>query len=101
MGTARKRGAQLTLGESLKDPTIRALAKKYGITPGQLILRWHIQLGNIPLRKSVTPSRIRENLAIFDFRVDADDTDRIAALDGDLNGVPSRTMEAGLPRWRS
>jgi 2,5-diketo-D-gluconate reductase A len=46
-------------GESLKDPTLQALAKKYGKTPAQLILRWHLQLGNIPLCKSVTPSRIR------------------------------------------
>jgi 2,5-diketo-D-gluconate reductase A len=58
------------------------------MTPAQLILRWHVQLGNIPLCKSVTPSRIRENLAIFDFRIDADDMERIATLDGDPNGAP-------------
>jgi 2,5-diketo-D-gluconate reductase A len=90
----------LALGESLKDPTLQALAKKYGKTPAQLILRWHVQLGNIPICKSATPSRIRENLAIFDFRIDTDDMERIATLEGDPHGAPSRTMEAGLPRWR-
>jgi 2,5-diketo-D-gluconate reductase A len=91
----------LAWGESLTDPTIQTLAAKYGKTPAQLILRWHVQLGNIPLPKSVTPSRIRENLALFDFRIDADDMERIAALDGDPRGVPSRTMRASLPRWQS
>ncbi len=87
-------------GESLKDPTLQALAEQYGRTPAQLILRWHLQLGNIPLCKSVTPSRIRENLAIFDFRIDAEDMERIATLDGDPKGAPSRTLSAGLPRWQ-
>jgi 2,5-diketo-D-gluconate reductase A len=89
----------LALGESLKDPALQTLAKKYGKTPAQLILRWHIQLGNIPLAKSTTPSRIRENLEIFDFRIDADDMERIATLEGDPHGAPSRTMHASLPRW--
>ena len=91
----------IALGESLKDPTLQALAKKYGKTPAQLILRWHVQLGNIPVSKSVTPSRIRENLAIFDFQIDADDMQRIATLEGDPKGAPSRTVRAGLPRWRA
>ena len=89
------------LGESLKNPTLQMLAKQYGKTAAQLILRWHIQLGNIPLCKSVTPPRIRENLEIFDFRIDADDMERIATLEGDPNGAPSRTLEASLPRWQS
>jgi 2,5-diketo-D-gluconate reductase A len=91
--------APLASGESLRDRTLQALAKKYGKTGAQLILGWHVQLGNIPLCKSATPARIRENLAIFDFRIDADDLKRIAALEGDPKGVPSRTAEAGLPRW--
>ena len=91
----------IALGESLMDPTLQALAKKYGRTPAQLILRWHVQLGNIPLCKSVTPSRIRENLAIFDFQIDAEDMQTIAMLDGVPNGAPSRTNEASLPRWQA
>lgn len=89
----------IALGQSLTDPTLQALARKYGKTPAQLILRWHLQLGNIPLCKSVTPARIRENLAIFDFLIEADDMARIAALDGDPHGAPSRTLDASLPRW--
>jgi 2,5-diketo-D-gluconate reductase A len=88
-------------GQSLKDPALEAIARKYGVTPAQLILRWHVQLGNVPLCKSVTPSRIRENIAIFDFGIDAEDMARIATLDGDPNGAPSRTMQATLPRWPS
>lgn len=91
----------IALGGSLKDPTLQALAKKYGRTPAQLILRWHVQLGIVPLCKSVTPSRIRENLAIFDFQIDADDMKTIAALDGAPGGASSRTMHASLPRWTS
>jgi len=78
---------------------LQALAKKYGKTPAQLILRWHVQLGSVPLCKSVTPARIRENIAIFDFRIDADDMERIAELEGDPRGARSRTGEAPLPRW--
>ncbi|GAA3622957.1 aldo/keto reductase [Kineosporia mesophila] len=89
----------LAWGEALKDPTLQALAKKYGKTPAQLILRWQVQLGNIPIGKSATPSRIRENAAIFDFRINADDMERIATLDNDPHGAPVRTMSAGLPRW--
>jgi len=90
----------IALGQSLQDPTLQALAEKYGRTPAQLVLRWHVQLGNIPLPKSVTPSRIKENIAIFDFRIEADDMDRIATLEGDPHGAPSRTMAAPLPRWQ-
>ncbi|GAB7046816.1 aldo/keto reductase [Catenuloplanes indicus] len=90
----------LAEGESLTDPTLRALARKYETTPAQLILRWHVQLGNIPLPKSVKPARIRENIAVFDFRIDAEDMARIAALDGDPHGARSRTRGAGLPRWQ-
>lgn len=99
-GIATEAWGPLAEGESLTDPTLQALAKKYEKTPAQLILRWHVQLGSIPLPKSVTPSRIRENIAVFDFRIDAEDMDRIAALDGDPHGARSRTRDAGLPRWQ-
>ncbi len=91
----------IALGKSLKDPTLRRLAEKYEKTPAQLILRWQIQLGNIPLCKSATPSRIRENLAIFDFQIDAEDMQSIARLDGAANGASSRTNESSLPRWQA
>lgn len=89
----------IALGASLKDTALRALAEKYGKTPAQLILRWHVQLGIVPLCKSATPSRIRENFAIFDFEIDAGDMQTIATLDGVASGAGSRTKQAPLPRW--
>merc|ERR1712054_223312 len=49
------------------DPKVQELAKKHGKTPAQILLRWSVQRGYVPLVKSVTPSRIEENAGIFDF----------------------------------
>ncbi|MFC9653318.1 MULTISPECIES: aldo/keto reductase [unclassified Streptomyces] len=69
-------------GKGLLDvPTVVAVAHKHGRTPAQVVLRWHIQLGNVVIPKSVTPSRIRENLDVFGFELDADDLAAFAALD--------------------
>jgi len=68
-------------GEVLTDPTIVGLAEKYGKTPAQVILRWHLQLGNVVIPKSVTPSRIKENFEVFDVELSADDVAAITALD--------------------
>jgi diketogulonate reductase-like aldo/keto reductase len=68
-------------GQLFNDATIVALAKKYGRSPAQIILRWHLDSGHIAIPKSVTPQRIRENFAIFDFHLDDDDMRAIAALD--------------------
>lgn len=67
-------------GELLTDETIQCLAVKHHKTPAQVVLRWHIQLGNVVIPKSTTPSRIRENFDIFDFALDSDDLSAIAAL---------------------
>jgi 2,5-diketo-D-gluconate reductase A len=66
-------------GELLQDGRLRALADEHGRSPAQVVLRWHIQLGNIVFPKSVTPERIRENIDVFDFALSADD---MAVLDG-------------------
>ena len=58
-------------GGILADPVITALSHRYGKTPAQIVLRWHIELGNLVIPKSVTPSRIRENIDIFDFSLAA------------------------------
>lgn len=68
-------------GDVLTDDTIAGIADKHGVTPAQAILRWHIDLGNVVIPKSVTPSRIRENFDIFGFALDADDLAAIATLD--------------------
>ena len=68
-------------GDVLVDDTIAGIAEKHGVTPAQAILRWHIDLGNVVIPKSVTPSRIRENFDIFGFALDADDLAAIEKLD--------------------
>ena len=60
---------------------IAAIVKKYGKTPAQVIVRWHLDEGLVVIPKSVTPDRIRENFGVFDFKLDADDLRQIAGLD--------------------
>ena len=60
--------------------TITGLAQKYGKSAAQIVLRWHIELGNVVIPKSVTPSRIRENIDVFDFELAPDDRTAIAEL---------------------
>jgi 2,5-diketo-D-gluconate reductase A len=73
-------------GGVLEDPTITEIAEKVGKTPAQVVLRWHIQRGDIVFPKSVTPSRIQENFEIFDFELDPSDMEEISALDKDEEG---------------
>jgi len=62
------------------NPVLTAIAAKHGRSLAQEVLRWHIQLGNMVIPKSVTPSRIRENFNIYDFALDAEDMAAIARL---------------------
>ncbi|MEU7858052.1 aldo/keto reductase [Nonomuraea sp. NPDC049141] len=64
----------------LGDPALAVLSEKYGRTPAQIVLRWHIQLGNVVIPKSVTPARIKENFEVFDFVLDAEDMAAIGAM---------------------
>jgi 2,5-diketo-D-gluconate reductase A len=71
-------------GKGLLDvPAIVAIAHKYGVTPAQVVLRWHLQLGNVVIPKSVTPSRIKENIEVFGFTLDDEDLAAISALNED------------------
>ena len=70
----------LARGKALGDPTIVAIARKYGRSLAQVILRWHIERGDIVFPKSVTPQRIRENIDIFDFDLSGEDVEAISAL---------------------
>ena len=65
----------------LGEPVITDLAEKHGKTPGQIVLRWHIELGLVAIPKSASATRLRENLDVFDFKLDADDLAAIATLD--------------------
>ena len=68
-------------GELLADPALVTLAERYGRTPAQVVLRWHLQLGNVVIPKSATPARIRENLDLFGFTLTDADLTAICALD--------------------
>jgi 2,5-diketo-D-gluconate reductase A len=68
-------------GDLLRDERLVALGEKYGKSPAQIVLRWHIQLDNIVFPKSVTPSRIRENIDVFDFELGDDDMATIGELE--------------------
>ena len=64
----------------LDDPEIVTIAERTGKTPAQVVLRWHIERGDIIFPKSVTPARIRENFDIFDFELSGEDVETITAL---------------------
>ncbi|MFI7286229.1 aldo/keto reductase [Streptomyces anulatus] len=81
-GIATEAWSPLGQGKGLLEvPTVVAIAQKHGRTPAQAVLRWHLQTGNIVIPKSVTPSRIKENLDVFGFELDADDLAAFTALD--------------------
>jgi 2,5-diketo-D-gluconate reductase A len=77
-------------GDLLNAPVLVRIAEKHGKTPGQIVLRWHVEQGLVAIPKSANPRRMRENLDIFGFALDADDTKAIATLDdGEDSGVDS------------
>ncbi|MGD3111301.1 aldo/keto reductase [Streptomyces sp. YGL11-2] len=81
-GIATEAWSPLGQGKDLlKDPTIAKVAEKHGRTPAQVVLRWHLQIGNIVIPKSATPSRIRENFDVFGFTLDDADLAAVAGLD--------------------
>jgi 2,5-diketo-D-gluconate reductase A len=80
-GIATEAWAPIAQGKVLDDPTLTGVAERYGRSVAQVVLRWHIQHGMIVFPKSVTPERIRENIAIFDFELEPVDVEAIDALD--------------------
>ena len=85
-GIATEAWSPIAQGGVLEDSTITQIAEKVGKTPAQVVLRWHIQRGDIVFPKSVTPSRMQENFDIFDFELDPADVDEISALHQDEDG---------------
>ncbi|GAA4104015.1 aldo/keto reductase [Actinomadura miaoliensis] len=78
----------------LEDAELARLAGRHGKTPAQLVLRWHLELGNVVIPKSATPSRIAENFDVFDFELTDEDKAAIAALDkGTRFGPDPATFE--------
>jgi len=83
----------LAQGDLLEDETIETVAAHHERTPAQVILRWHLQLGNVVIPKSATPSRIRENFELFDFALSEDDMAAIERLDaGERTGPDPATF---------
>ncbi len=83
-GIATEAWSPLGQGKGLLEiPAIVAIARKHGRTPAQIVLRWHVQLGNVVIPKSVTPSRIKENIDVFGFELDPEDMAAISALNED------------------
>jgi 2,5-diketo-D-gluconate reductase A len=80
-GIATEAWSPLGQGAALEHPVITRLADRHGKTAAQVVLRWHLQLGNVAIPKSVTPRRIEENLDVFDFELTAEDIGEIAALE--------------------
>lgn len=72
---------RLARGELSKYETIVALASRYDRSPAQIVLRWHVQQGIVPLPKSSTVERIRSNIDLSDFDLSDADMSRISALD--------------------
>ena len=88
----------LARGHALGDPTIKAIAGKHGKTAAQVILRWHIERGDIVFPKSVTPARIRENIDIFDFELSGEEVQAISALNRDERTGPDPDRFDMIPR---
>ncbi|WP_413363587.1 aldo/keto reductase [Lysinibacillus sp. 3P01SB] len=72
--------APLGTGIVFTHPVVKQLAEKYSKTPAQIVLRWHLEIGNIAIPKSVTLERIKENLEVFDFSLATDEVAAITAL---------------------
>ena len=80
--------APIARGNVLGDPAVGSVAERRGKSPAQVVLRWHIQRGDIVFPKSVTPSRIQENFELFDFELDDADMAAISALNRDERTGP-------------
>lgn len=85
-GIATEAWAPIAQGKVLGDPVINRVAEARGKSAAQVVLRWHIQRGDIVFPKSVTPARVKENFELFDFELDDSDMDAITALDKGESG---------------
>ncbi|UXA15011.1 aldo/keto reductase [Mycobacterium sp. SMC-8] len=85
-GIATEAWSPIAQGKVLDDPVVTRIADATGKTPAQVVLRWHIQRGDIVFPKSVTLQRIKDNFALFDFELGDDDVAAISALDRGESG---------------
>jgi 2,5-diketo-D-gluconate reductase A len=93
LGIATEAWSPLGQGSLLENPTVASIAEAHGKTPAQVLIRWHVQLGNIVIPKSVNPERIVSNFDVFDFELGEQDVASIASLeDGTRLGPDPRTF---------
>jgi diketogulonate reductase-like aldo/keto reductase len=93
LGIVTEAWSPLAQGAVLEDPAITEIAAAHGKTPAQAVIRWHLQLGNVVIPKSVTPARIEENFDVFDFHLSPAEMDAIEALDaGERQGPDPATF---------
>jgi 2,5-diketo-D-gluconate reductase A len=85
-GIAVEAWSPIAQGAVLDDPVVTGIAEVVGRTPAQVVLRWHIQRGDIVFPKSVTPKRIEENYALFDFELAEHDVAALTALNKGEDG---------------
>jgi diketogulonate reductase-like aldo/keto reductase len=81
LGILTEAWSPLAQGAVLEEPTIREIAEHHAKSPGQVVIRWHLQIGNVVIPKSVTPSRIEENFDVFDFELGGEEMEAIKGLD--------------------
>ena len=74
-------GVSSTITSLRSEPLVNELARRYERTPAQIVLRWHVELGLVPVPKSEDRRRLRENIAVFDFALAPEDVARLSALD--------------------
>ncbi len=101
-GIVTQAWSPLAQGAVLADPAITAIAARLVRTPSQVVLRWHIQRGDVVFPKTVSPERMRENLDLFTFELEADDMTALAALDrGELGRTGPASGHVRLGAWLS
>jgi 2,5-diketo-D-gluconate reductase A len=93
LGIATEAWSPLAEGRVLGDPVIGEIGRAHGKTPAQIVIRWHLQIGNIVIPKSVTPERIDENFDVFGFQLSRSELDAIDRLDaGERTGPDPDTF---------
>lgn len=98
-GIAVQAYSPLGRGADLESPAVVELAQRHGVTPAQVVLRWHLQAGRIVIPKSVTTERIRSNADVFGFELDAADVAAIDALEAG-NRLGAHPATAAFTQYR-
>ncbi len=97
LGIATEAWSPIAQGRVLDDPVITAIAAAHGRTPAQVVLRWHIERGSIVFPKTVSPARMRENFALFDFALTPEEHAEISGCNRDERTGPDPDVFAFVP----